>query len=59
MGEVADYKILQRVVYGEKRHKDFKRFAKWTHKLQTERTQIVRVSSDGLFPRKKEKCIGV
>ena len=25
VGEVADYKILQRVVSGEKRHKDFKR----------------------------------
>jgi hypothetical protein len=59
VGEVADYQILQRVVYGEKRHKDFKGSAKWTHKLQTERAQIVRVSSDGFFPREKEKCIGV
>jgi len=39
--------------------KNFKGFAKWTHKLQTERTQIVRVSSDGFFPREKEKCIGI
>ena len=59
MGEVADYKISQRVVFGEKRHKDFKGSAKWTHKLQTERTQIARVSFDGLFPRNKEKCIGI
>jgi len=39
--------------------KNFKGFAKWTHKLQTERTQIVRVSFDGLFHREEEKCIGV
>jgi len=59
VGEVADYKILQRVVYGEKRQEDFKGFAKWTRKLQTEKIQIVRVSFDGLFHREKEKCIGV
>jgi len=59
VGEVADYQILQRVVYGEKRHKNFKGFAKWTHKLQAERTQIVRVSFDGFFPREEEKCIGI
>jgi len=59
VGEVADHKILQRVVYGEKRYKDFKGSAKWTHKLQTERTQIVRVSFDGLFHREEEKCIGI
>ena len=39
--------------------KNFKGFAKWTHKLQTEKTQIVRVSFDGFFPREEEKCIGV
>ena len=39
--------------------KNFKGFAKWTHKLQAERIQIIRVSSDGLFHREKEKCIGV
>ena len=50
VGEVADYKISQRVVFGEKRHKDFKGSAKWTHKLQTERTKIARVSFDGLSP---------
>ena len=39
--------------------KDFKGSAKWTHKLQAERTQVVRVSFGGLFPRKKEKRIGI
>jgi len=39
--------------------KYFKEFAKWTHKLQTERIQIDRVSFDGFFHREKEKCIGV
>jgi len=58
VGEVANCKILQRVVM-VRIDKDFKGFAKWTHKLQTERTQIVRVSSDGFFHREKEKCIGI
>jgi len=39
--------------------KNFKGFAKWTHKLQTERAKIVQVSFDGPFHREKEKCIGV
>ncbi len=59
MGEVANYQILQRLFYGEKRYKNFKGLAKWTYKLQTERTKIVRVSFDGFFPREEEKCIGV
>jgi hypothetical protein len=58
VGEVADYKILQRVVM-VRIGKNFKGSAKWTHKLQAERTQIVRVSFGGLFPGKKEKCIGI
>lgn len=36
--KLSSYKMLQRVVYGERRHKEFKGFAKWTRKLQTERT---------------------
>jgi hypothetical protein len=59
VGEVADYQIKQRIVFGERRYKDFKGFAKWTHKLQAERAQIIRVSFGGLFHRKKEKCIGI
>ena len=39
--------------------KDFKGFAKWTHKLLAERTQIARVSFDGLFHREEEKRIGI
>ena len=58
MGEVVNYQILQRVVM-VRIGKNFTGFAKWAHKLQTERTQIVRVSSDGFFHREKEKCIGV